>query len=255
MIVLAKEPLPGRVKTRLQADFTPAEAAALAAASLADTLAAVRASGIPRRILAWQGDPHGWDDGFKIMPQPEGTLNDRLAPAFAGSEDGSHRPVLLIGMDTPQVTPQLLDSDWGGADAVLGLSDDGGFWAIGLRGVEPEAVFSGIAMSTDRTGAAQLARLGELGLSIRLLPPLRDVDRPADVEKISYQHPSLRIAQRYAEIISRRRRQPVDRVFDQVYRGSDGEAVPARVPMIGPALGRTPSSSTPRAGGMRPAHR
>ncbi len=129
-------------------------------------------------------------------------------------------------MDTPQVTAELLDSDWDCADAVLGLCDDGGFWAIGLRGVDPETVFSGIPMSTDRTGGAQLARLGALGLSIRLLPPLSDVDRPADVEKISYHYPALRISERYGEIICRRRRQPVDRVFDQLYQSGDGESRP-----------------------------
>lgn len=235
IIVLAKEPLPGRVKTRLQPDFTPAEAASLAAACLSDTLAAVRASPIRRRILAWEGDPDGWHDGFEVLPQPDGTLNDKLARAFADSfpanGDDLLRPTLLIGMDTPQVTPQLLNSDWGSSDAVIGLCDDGGFWAIGLRGVDPEAVFSGIEMSTDRTGAAQLARLVALGLSTRLLPPLSDVDRPADVEKISYQYPTLRIAHRYGEIISRRLRQPVDRIFDQVYRGIDGQSRPR----LGPA--------------------
>ena len=85
-------------------------------------------------------------------------------------------------MDTPQVTAALLDSDWEGADAVLGLSEDGGFWAIGLRSGDPRSIFAGIPMSTDRTGAAQLARLAALGLSVRLLPPLRDVDLPADAE-------------------------------------------------------------------------
>ena len=43
--------------------------------------------------------------------------------------------MLLVGMDTPQLTAELLDRSWHGADAVLGLSEDGGFWAIGLRGI------------------------------------------------------------------------------------------------------------------------
>src|SRR6478609_9277787 len=158
IIVLAKQPRPGRVKTRLQSLFSPQEASELAAAALADTLRAVRRSAAPRRVLAWEGDPFGWDAGFDVVQQPDGDLGTRLAAAFAAAMSvAPTEPALLIGMDTPQVTTTLLDRSWNGADAVLGLSEDGGFWAIGLRSVDPYAVFAGIPMSTDRTAAAQLA--------------------------------------------------------------------------------------------------
>ena len=122
-----------------------------------------------------------------MVPQRSGDLAERLAAAFADVTRDRTRPdrVLLIGMDTPQVTPELLESSWGSADAVLGLSEDGGFWAIGLRGVDPAPVFAGIEMSTERTGAAQLGRLIDLGLSVALLPPLRDVDVPADADAVA----------------------------------------------------------------------
>ena len=226
VIVLAKEPLPGLVKTRLQSAFTRTEAAALAAASLADTQAAVRGSRARRRVLAWQGNPSQWAAGFEVTLQPAGSLNDRLAAAFAAADDGADRPCLLIGMDTPQVTPELLDTRWDGADAVLGLSDDGGFWAIGFRGSAPAGAFTGIPMSVDRTGAFQLARLTELGLSVRLLPPLRDIDHPADLDAVCYQNPQLRVARRYAEIISTWEGQPPDRVFDDLYRGAESSSSP-----------------------------
>jgi glycosyltransferase A (GT-A) superfamily protein (DUF2064 family)/SAM-dependent methyltransferase len=223
VIVLAKEPLPGLVKTRLHSVFTPTETAALAAASLADTQSAVRDSAASRRILAWRGNSASWDAGFEVTLQPPGSLNDRLAAAFAldGGPDRPAGPALLIGMDTPQVTPALLDSRWDGADAVLGLSDDGGFWAIGFRGAAPADAFRGIPMSTDRTGACQLARLTELGLSVRLLPPLRDIDHPADLDAVCYHHPELRVAHRYAKIIRSRDGQPPDRVFDDLYQSAD----------------------------------
>ena len=112
-------------------------------------------------------------------------------------------PVLLVGMDTPQVPIELLDRSWNGADAVLGLSEDGGFWAIGLRSGDPAAVFAGIPMSTNRTGAAQLARLTSLGLSVELLPPLRDVDEPADAAYVAEHHPQLTFSRRHAEIVAR----------------------------------------------------
>lgn len=230
VIVLAKQPVAGRAKTRLQASFTAHEAASLAAASLADTLAAVRACGAGRRVLAWQGDAAGWDEGFAVFEQPSGSLNDRLAAAFADAFAGDRGRALLIGMDTPQVTPELLDSRWEGADAVLGLSDDGGFWAVGFRDCLPGGVFDGIEMSTDRTGAAQLARLGRLGLSVRLLPPLRDIDLPADLDEVCYRHPQLRVSRRYTEILATRPICPVDRAFDELYR----ETLPAGLPAAGP---------------------
>jgi SAM-dependent methyltransferase len=127
--------------------------------------------------------------------------------------------VLLVGMDTPQLTPGLLDQSWRGADAVLGLSEDGGFWAIGLRSADPHAVFDGIPMSSERTGAAQLARLSGLGLTVELLPPLRDVDLPVDAEAVADAYPKLEFSRCYAELAARRGRQPVDRLFDQLYGG------------------------------------
>jgi glycosyltransferase A (GT-A) superfamily protein (DUF2064 family)/SAM-dependent methyltransferase len=220
VILLAKQPLPGKAKTRLQVRFTPTEAAELAAAALADTVEAVRASRVSRRFLAFDGDPSGWDDGFTLLRQPAGDLATRLAAAFRGAmARAPGQPALLIGMDTPQVPAALLEHSWRGADAMLGLSEDGGFWAIGLRDADPEAVFAGIAMSTDRTGAAQLARLAMLGLSVELLPPLRDVDEPADAEHVADRFPALRFSRRHRELTAARAEQPVGRLFDLLYAG------------------------------------
>jgi glycosyltransferase A (GT-A) superfamily protein (DUF2064 family) len=221
VIVLAKEPLPGRVKTRLQSAFSAGEAARLAAAALQDTVAAVKSCAANRRILAWEGDPASWREGFEVVDQPPGTLNARLTAAFAAAVAApTDEPALLIGMDTPQVTSQLLDSDWEGADAVLGLSDDGGFWAIGLRHGHPAGIFDGIPMSTSRTGSAQLARLFDFGVSVKLLPPLRDVDRPEDAELVAMRFPGLVFSRRYTELLSRRPCQPSDRLFDAAYAGA-----------------------------------
>ena len=109
VIVLAKEPVPGRVKTRLSPAFSPDQAAQLAAAALTDTLTAVRASAARHRVLAWDGDPDGWRAGFALVRQPPGDLAGRLEAAFADTFDRvltGGRPedgALLIGMDTPQV--------------------------------------------------------------------------------------------------------------------------------------------------------
>lgn len=229
LIVLAKRPEPGQVKTRLQTRFTPGEAAALAAAALADTATAVQASAAPHRLLALAGDPTGLGAGFVVCAQPDGTLNDRLTAAFASAFDaGSGRTAapgarperaLLVGMDTPQVTPERLDVDWAGADALLGLSEDGGFWAIGLRSDHPDGVFDGVPMSTARTGSAQLARLMELGLSVKLLSPLRDVDLPADARAVADRFPRLQFSRLHAALLAQRPEQSDEQLFDAVFGG------------------------------------
>ncbi|CAK7283471.1 hypothetical protein SGPA1_21446 [Streptomyces misionensis JCM 4497] len=82
-----------------------------------------------RRILVLDGTPGArLPPGFEVLPQCAGGLDERPADAF-GHCDG---PALLIGMDTPQVTPDLLTVDFADCDALPGPAEDGGFWALGL---------------------------------------------------------------------------------------------------------------------------
>ena len=185
LLVLAKEPVAGRVKTRLSPALTPAQGAAVAAASLADTLAAVAATPVARRVLVLDGAvtvplPHG----VEVLPQRGDGLAERLEAAFADA--GPALPTLLIGMDTPQVTPALLAEAVQAllrTEAVLGLAVDGGWWALGLHAPRPGA-FLGVPMSTSQTGAAQARRLADLGLATTPLPVLRDVDTLADLDAV-----------------------------------------------------------------------
>jgi glycosyltransferase A (GT-A) superfamily protein (DUF2064 family)/SAM-dependent methyltransferase len=216
VIVIAKEPVPGRVKTRLQQRFTAEQAAGLAVACLADTFAAVQAAPLARRIVALDGAAGSWlPPGVDVISQGPGGLDQRLDHAFEHAFGITARrprlpsprrwttrgPVLLIGMDTPQVTADLLASDWGDADAVLGLSPDGGFWAAGLRRYVPGA-FTGVPMSTPHTGAAQHERFRSLGLRVRLLPGLLDVDTPADAQQVAQLAPATRFATEHRRLTS-----------------------------------------------------
>jgi len=201
LIVIAKEPVPGLSKTRLTPPLSPEEGASLAEAALADTLATAAEVPARRHILVLDGSPGPWaPDGFEVFPQAEGGLDARLAAAF-GTTQG---PALLIGMDTPQVTPKLLISSAqallaDGRRAVLGPAEDGGWWAIGLAKPSPE-VFLGVPMSTSETCAAQIARLEALGLEWAELPVLRDVDLIEDARAVAAENPSLRFSRRFAEI-------------------------------------------------------
>ncbi|MFB7495643.1 DUF2064 domain-containing protein [Streptomyces sp. NPDC056161] len=196
LLVIAKEPRPGRVKTRLTPPFTPRQAAELAEAALADTLAAVADAPAARRVLVLDGSPGPWlPPGFDVVPQCGGGLDERLADAFAGCGG----PALLIGMDTPQVTPALLTVDFAGCDAYFGPAEDGGFWALGLAVPDPE-LLRGVPMSTAETGAIQRARLVAAGLRVRDLPRLRDVDTAADARSVAAAAPRGRFAARLARL-------------------------------------------------------
>ncbi len=194
LAVIAKAPRAGHSKTRLSPPCTPQQAADLAAAALADTLAAVAATPAHRRVLVLDGDPGAWiPDGFEVLPQAGGGLDARLAAAFTAIGE----PTFLVGMDTPQLTPAHLGQGTAaladGAPAVLGLADDGGYWAIGLQRPDP-ALFLGVPMSADDTGVAQLQRLREHGHDPVLLDALRDVDRFDDALAVAALAPSSRFA-------------------------------------------------------------
>jgi uncharacterized protein len=195
LAVIAKAPVPGRVKTRLCPPCTPAEAARLAEAALRDTLAAVLACSCRRRFLVLDGEPGEWaDPAFELIPQRGETLDQRLAAAF----EDTGGPTVLIGMDTPQVDPALLEEALGaltasGTDAVLGPALDGGYWAIGLRRADPR-VFLGVPMSTAATADAQLDRLEALGLRVRVLPELRDIDLIEDAREAAREEGETRFA-------------------------------------------------------------
>ena len=196
LLVIAKEPVPGRVKTRLAADVGAQAAADLAAVCLAQTLDAVVAAPASRRVLVLDGSPGPWvPAGVEVVAQGGGGLGDRLAAAFAGV-DG---PAFLVGMDTPQITPALLSVDLRPGGAVLGLADDGGFWGIGMHDPDP-TVFDGVPMSTTRTGAAQLDRLTQAGLSVTALQRLTDVDTIADARRVALSCPGSRFAAALARI-------------------------------------------------------
>ncbi|MEV6527963.1 DUF2064 domain-containing protein [Longispora sp. NPDC051575] len=183
--VIAKQPVPGRVKTRLCPPCSPEQAAALAAAALADTLTAVRAVAADRTLLL---DGEYPADGFDICHQRGDGLGERLANGFADRPG----PTLLIGMDTPQADPELLGAAlaWlGQADAVLGAAEDGGWWALGLRDPAHGELLRDVPMSTPDTGRLTALALAGAGLRVLPLPVLRDVDTLADARAVATMAP------------------------------------------------------------------
>lgn len=193
LVVIAKEPVPGRVKTRLHPPLSYDQAAELAAAAIDDTLEAVGAVPAGRRILLFDGTvvPES-ARGYDVVHQVQGDLDERLAAIF----DQVEGPTALIGMDTPQVTALDLAPafDWSGStDAWFGPANDGGWWALALRRPDGGLV-RGIPTSRDDTGALQLARLRSAGLAVGMLPQLTDVDTIDDALEVAAGAPSGRFA-------------------------------------------------------------
>lgn len=200
VLVLAKEPLPGRAKTRLTPPLAPEQAAAVARAALLDTLSAVAGVPVTRRTVVLEGSGDGWlPAGFQVLPQRGDGLHERLDAAFRDAWAALPVPMLLVGMDTPQVTPTLLSGALDallapGTDAVLGHAEDGGWWALGLHQPAP-GLFDAVPMSTDRAGSVQRERLDAHGLETTTLAPLRDIDHVEDVAAVAaLQRPGARLA-------------------------------------------------------------
>lgn len=204
LAVLAKRPLPGRVKTRLSPPFSPQQAASLAGAALHDTLAAVSAADVTHRLLVFDGDPTDWRPaGWEHVVQASGGLDRRIAAALKAGE----RPTVVVGMDTPQLTPeQLAEPDLERFDACLGPASDGGYWAIGLA--RPELAASAVhrvPMSMPDTGERQLHRLRALGLRVQLLAELTDVDTAEAAATVAAAAPHTRFARQLRAFLDENR--------------------------------------------------
>ncbi|KQO62757.1 TIGR04282 family arsenosugar biosynthesis glycosyltransferase [Curtobacterium sp. Leaf261] len=195
--LIAKECVPGKVKTRLAPAIGFDAAADVAAASLAHTIDAVLQMPATRRILLFDGTnaPAG-TESFEIMPQVSGDLDERIAALF----DAVDEPTLLVGMDTPQLTASHVAPVFGsdgagdpGRDAWFGPASDGGFWGLWLR--EPDGdLVRGVPMSRDDTGARQLERLRAAGLRVGVLDELLDVDTIDDAVTVADLVPGSRFA-------------------------------------------------------------
>ncbi|GLZ41784.1 DUF2064 domain-containing protein [Actinokineospora sp. NBRC 105648] len=198
LLVVAKAPVAGLAKTRLCPPLTPAEAAEVAAAALLDTLTAVLATPGVRPVVALTGSLAQAARAREIadllrhcavFPQRGNGFPERLACAHADvAARFPGRGVLQIGMDTPQVTPELLSASiqrFADADALLGHAFDGGWWALGLRDPACAAVLRDVPTSRSDTGARTVRALRDKGLRVADLTPLSDVDTMDDAKSVA----------------------------------------------------------------------
>jgi uncharacterized protein len=195
VMVIAKTPVAGRVKTRLCPPLTVDQACEVAWAALLDTLDAAARVPSQRHVLVLDGERGDWiPAGFEVIDQHGDGLAARLANAFTDVADSA----IVIAMDTPQVTAAQLTEALSALvdhDSVFGPAADGGYWLIGLHiGVDPRPIFADIPMSVDHTGTAQMERLASLGCSVRVVDRLRDIDTIEDLVAVANEAPTTRTA-------------------------------------------------------------
>lgn len=186
--IFAKPPDPGRVKTRLAPALGVHGAAELARAFLVDTCASVRTLPWANAIIATTG---AFDDALAAelalprWPQGDGDLGARMERVLRRAL--AEQPyALAIGADSPGLPARLLDEARDAlveADAAIGPTDDGGFYVLALRRC-PAGLLDGLPWSHTDTFAHTLARLRARGLTVRVLEPWFDVDRPEDLVKL-----------------------------------------------------------------------
>lgn len=194
VLVVAKAPIPGLAKTRLAATVGDEAAAIIAAAALLDTLDAVLAAPIRDRVVALTGDVNASAMGdeilsclrrFTVIEQRGHCFADRLANAHA---DAAHatgdRPILQIGMDTPQVTAELIaqcSQQLLKSQVLLGMARDGGWWVLGVRSGAMAECIRPVPMSQSDTGNLTLKALQDKGFEVQLVDELVDVDTVDDI--------------------------------------------------------------------------
>jgi len=209
-LVVAKAPIPGLAKTRLAAVLGDTMAADIAAAALLDTLDAVAETPFAARVVAMTGDLSRASQSdaigermsdFIVIQQRGDTFADRLANAHAdAAEAAGPMPVLQIGMDTPQVTGQLLTRSARAlldAHAVLGPACDGGWWLLGVADAATAECLREVPMSHADTGAITYAALLRSGSPVTQLEELPDVDTVADIEVV---RAACRTSSRFARV-------------------------------------------------------
>ncbi len=191
LIIFAKEPVPGQVKTRLAAHLGPGPAAQLYRQFLLDVLAEMGT--LTGLHLALAFSPATARDGFaglapgvELVAQADGDLGARLAAAFAWGFGAGYAPVIIRNSDSPDLPARLVTEAaevlaGGAADLAVGPCPDGGYYLVGLRAPAP-ALFADVPWSSGKELARTLANARRLSLRPRLLAPWADIDTLDDLQ-------------------------------------------------------------------------
>ncbi|UPL50640.1 TIGR04282 family arsenosugar biosynthesis glycosyltransferase [Hymenobacter sublimis] len=187
LIVFARLPEMGRVKTRLAADIGAELALSIYRQLLAHTRAVVAPLPVHKTVWLAEAGPAAdltdeWP-GYEQLAQPPGDLGEKMQAAFAHDFDRQAAAVVIIGTDCPGLTTAHLTNAFEALrthDVVLGPATDGGYYLLGMKQLWP-SLFTGKSWSTDTVCSATVADAQQLGLRLQLLSELSDIDTGADL--------------------------------------------------------------------------
>ncbi|MEZ4700271.1 MAG: TIGR04282 family arsenosugar biosynthesis glycosyltransferase [Rhodothermales bacterium] len=196
LIVFAKVPEPGKVKTRLTELLTPTQAAELYTAFLADALAQYAALDVDVRLYLPPSDktmPAG------VVPEPVSRqaqvgadLGARMGHAFLETFMAGYKKAVIIGTDHPTLPSPFIDEAFRILDdpyaISIGPSEDGGYYLLGMNEFYPH-LFEGMTYSHDQVFMQTLERAGETGAEVTVLPPWFDVDTPDELVRLARELP------------------------------------------------------------------
>jgi uncharacterized protein len=185
LILLTKLPEAGKVKSRLSVEIGPEKAARVYEQLLRNTLEQMKGLTC-EKIVALEGDATGFVGVYNewtIWPQEGNELGERMQRAFEKAFQYGYKGAVLIGGDCPEISSIICDLAFeklNGNDLVLGPSQDGGYYLIGLKKPEP-ILFENMQWSHDMVFEQTVQRAAEQNLKVALLPTLRDIDHLADL--------------------------------------------------------------------------
>ncbi|MGR3293226.1 MAG: TIGR04282 family arsenosugar biosynthesis glycosyltransferase [Candidatus Scalindua sp.] len=190
LIIFAKSPIPGKVKTRLTPHITPTEAAELYKVFIADTMSTARKLKCERVTIAYT--PSNAEATFhsicgqsvNYLPQKGGNLGERMENAFKHSFDNGSKRTVIIGTDSPTLPLSCIQKAFDALKKVpvtIGPTFDGGYYLIGLS-EQNDTIFDGIDWSTSRVFGQTLARIQAANKQLYVLPPWYDIDTSDNLE-------------------------------------------------------------------------
>jgi rSAM/selenodomain-associated transferase 1 len=193
LILFAKEPIPGKVKTRLVPPLTPEGAAELYGSMLRDTIARINLLKGIDRYLFYDGESGALDyfteaaPGMTCLPQKGADLGERMAEALRQIFSFGHDLAVIIGSDSPDLPMEFISNSItmlsaGDCEAVFGPTEDGGYYLVGMTRLHEE-LFIDIPWSSDRVMDDTLARAAKAGIRVSLLPAWHDVDSESDLDR------------------------------------------------------------------------
>jgi rSAM/selenodomain-associated transferase 1 len=198
ILIFAKKPVPGNVKTRMTPPLSAKEASDLYTSMMLDVLDKCRRLKTADLFLSYDNSP-GTREFFislvvneTLIPQDGEGLGERLENAFAHAFSQQYRQVVVMGSDSPDLPLRFIEDafrllEGGGQDAVFGPTEDGGYYLLGLTSPQP-LLFRDIPWSTHKVLEASLAKCSEAGLRSELLPRWYDLDTTDDLARLPLEH-------------------------------------------------------------------